>query len=107
MKINEIITESEELFPAVISAILKTEPSVTEIWFHGSRAIGTEHYDSDWDILALVPYSDQYIDIVHALTALNRRFENFDIQPCIDTSHIYRIATEEGQLLWSKDKSQR
>ena len=102
---RQLIRESKKQFSSVISAIRKIEPSVTEIWFHGSRATGHEHNRSDWDILAVIPgISDRYIEIVTAITGLNKRFKNFDIQPTVKGTMIYRTAAEEGQLLWSNNK---
>jgi predicted nucleotidyltransferase len=106
MRAWEFITENfkgnKEL---LIDAIRKAIPSVQQIWFHGSRATGTHRRDSDTDILVVVPdnlVGDSYLEIVRILQKLSKQFDNYDIQPTKVGSIIYRIAQDEGRLLWSK-----
>ena len=54
MRAQEFLTESYDFFDEIVAKIKKNIPA-KEIWFHGSRATGTEHEDSDWDILVVVP----------------------------------------------------
>jgi 8-oxo-dGTP pyrophosphatase MutT (NUDIX family) len=88
----------------VIQLILSAVPYAQEIWFHGSRSTGKHRPDSDTDILVVVPsdvVGEDYLETVMALQKVAQKFPNYDIQPTKISSNIYRIARQEGQLLWS------
>lgn len=98
------LTENKKLFSQLINDILQTVPNAIEIWFHGSRARGTNRKNSDWDIQVIVPddvRGGPYIDVNIALQELEKHYPNFDIQPGHIGDLVNRIAREEGQLLWS------
>lgn len=97
------MTESEKQFPSVVDSVVKHIPNVKEIYFHGSRAIGKERRNSDWDILVIVDSSvvgRDYLNTVFTLQKIAKNFKNFDIQPCHENDNIARIAKEEGMLLY-------
>lgn len=101
MRANEFLTESYEFFDTIVDQI-KAQVPAEEIWFHGSRATGTEHDESDWDILVIVPdniVGDEYINVTRILQSIARRYENFDIQPARASNNIARIAREEGERI--------
>jgi predicted nucleotidyltransferase len=107
MRAHEFITESEKLFPAIVSDILRVVPEAEEIWFHGSRATGTHRRNSDWDILVTVDLDKlkdrEYFDIVLALKPLNAKYKKFDIQASKKNSYEGSVeywARKEGKLLW-------
>ena len=106
---DQVMTESARVEPnnkQVVDAILKVLPISQEIWFHGSRARGTHHRNSDTDILVVVPsdiVGDPYLEAVLALRKLSAQFRNYDIQPTHNRGHIYHFAREEGKLLWAKN----
>ena len=107
MRAKEFITESEKLFPAIVSDILRVVPEAEEIWFHGSRATGTHRRNSDWDILVTVDLDKlkdrEYFDIVLALKPLNAKYKKFDIQASKKNSYEGSVeywARKEGKLLW-------
>jgi 8-oxo-dGTP pyrophosphatase MutT (NUDIX family) len=88
----------------VIQLILSAVPYAQEIWFHGSRATGKHRPNSDTDILVVVPsdvVGEDYLETVMTLQKVAQQLPNYDIQPTKISSNIYRIAHQEGQLLWS------
>ena len=112
MKINEIITESEKLFPKMIEDILHVVPEAEEIWFHGSRATGKHRRNSDWDILVIVDDNKLkdhrgHYEIEVTLRPVNAKYKNFDMQVGSKDSYggsVEYWARKEGKLLW-KDTS--
>lgn len=100
MRAEEFITESYDLFDQIVAKIKATVPA-EEIWFHGSRATGTEHEDSDWDILVIVPKMspEDYIAVEQKLQRIAGAYGNFDIQAAYANNHVARIAREEGTRL--------
>lgn len=110
------VAEGKQPGKTVVDAILKVLPMAQEVWFHGSRARGTHRKNSDTDILVVIPtdiVGDNYFAAVKALEKLSAQFDNYDIQPTKTNSNLYRIASEEGKLLWvakqpvAEDKSNR
>ena len=109
MRAREFICETEQEEPGqeVVDAILAQVPNALEIWFHGSRATGTPRYDSDTDILVVVPedvVGSPYVDIVFALQKIASKFHDYDIQPDHPNGLVHQNAQEEGELLWKADK---
>ena len=106
MRATEFLYESEKYFPNIIADILEEVPGTSEIWFHGSRAIGTHKKRSDWDILVVlsdkVKSGDEYFGVVRTLQKIASNYKNFDIQPSRKDHNIALIAKEEGRLVWSK-----
>jgi len=97
------VDEGKQPGKTVVDAILKVLPVAQEVWFHGSRARGTHRKNSDTDILVVIPtdiVGDNYFAAVKALKKLSAQFDNYDIQPTKTNSNLYRIASEEGKLLW-------
>ena len=97
------MAEGKQPGQPVVDAILKVMPTAQEIWFHGSRATGKHRKNSDTDILVVVPddlVGDQYLGVVRILQKLSSHFDNYDIQPTKSGANIYRMAQEEGRLLW-------
>lgn len=104
MRATDFIFESKTYFPALVTDILLAVPNALEIWFHGSRARGTNRNNSDWDIQVIVPDNirgGSYLDVVIKLQELEEQYNNFDIQPGHIGDLINNIARTEGQLLWS------
>jgi len=88
-----------------VDAILDVVPVATEIWFHGSRAIGKHKRTSDTDILVVVPddfKGESYLKILRILQKLSSQHKGYDIQPTHANTNIHRIAQEEGKLLYKK-----
>jgi predicted nucleotidyltransferase len=88
-----------------VDAILDVVPMATEIWFHGSRAIGKHKRTSDTDILVVVPdeyIGESYLKILRILQKLSSQYKGYDIQPTHANTNIHRIAQEEGKLLYKK-----
>jgi predicted nucleotidyltransferase len=109
MRAREFIYETDQEEPGqeVVDAILAQVPNALEIWFHGSRATGTHRYDSDTDILVVVPedvVGRPYVDIVFALQKIASKFHDYDIQPDHPGGLVHQNAQEEGELLWKADK---
>jgi predicted nucleotidyltransferase len=111
MRASEFIKESFDYVDEedLVNDILNVLPIAQEIWFHGSRATGTHHDESDTDILVILPDDisvDDRISAIHTLQRLAKRgiYSGFDIQPASSDNQIARIAREEGQLLWAKDQ---
>jgi predicted nucleotidyltransferase len=99
-----MLSEAQSLDRNVIQLILSAVPYAQEIWFHGSRATGKHRPDSDTDILVVVPANvvgEDYLETVMTLQKVAQKLSNYDIQPTKISSNIYRIARQEGQLLWS------
>jgi predicted nucleotidyltransferase len=99
-----MLSEAQSLDLNVIQLILSAVPYAQEIWFHGSRATGKHRPDSDTDILVVVPadvVGEDYLETVMTLQKVAQKLSNYDIQPTKISSNIYRIARQEGQLLWS------
>ena len=99
-----MLIEAQSLDRNVIQLILSAVPYAQEIWFHGSRATGKHRPDSDTDILVVVPadvVGEDYLETVMTLQKVAQKLSNYDIQPTKISSNIYRIARQEGQLLWS------
>lgn len=88
-----------------VDAILDVVPMATEIWFHGSRAIGKHKRTSDTDILVVIPdeyIGESYLKILRILQKLSSQHKGYDIQPTHANTNIHRIAQEEGKLLYKK-----
>jgi predicted nucleotidyltransferase len=105
-KTNEASHQYKKIHPTVVANIIAAVPDAHEIWFHGSRAIGTHKSKSDWDFLVIVPkYNNpsEYIDVIDRLHKIASKYKNYDIQPSYANNIIARIAKEEGRLLWSAD----
>lgn len=88
-----------------VDAILDVVPVATEIWFHGSRAIGKHKKTSDTDILVVLPdeyIGESYVKILRILQKLSSQYKGYDIQPTHANTNIHRIAQEEGKLLYKK-----
>jgi predicted nucleotidyltransferase len=67
-----------------------------EIWLFGSRARGTHHEDSDWDLMAVLPDDapDEHLDIV----AVWRMFKDLRLQR-VEIFPVRRRDFEEGRHL--------
>ena len=111
MRAKEFVAEAFDYVDKedLVNDILNVLPIAQEIWFHGSRSIGTHHDESDTDILVILPDDisvDDRIAAIHTLQRLSKRgmYTGFDIQPASSDNQIARIAREEGQLLWAKDQ---
>lgn len=88
-----------------VDSIREVLPIAKEIWFHGSRAIGKHKRTSDTDILVVVPdeyTGESYLKILRILQKLSSQHKGYDIQPTHRDNNIYRIAQEEGKLLWKE-----
>ena len=102
------VAEGKQPGKSVTDAIQKVLPIAQEIWFHGSRATGKHRRNSDTDILVVIPdeiVGAQYLAVVLILQKLSSDFVNYDIQPTHADDGIYRVAQEEGQLLWSNKQN--
>lgn len=98
------------MFANIIGAILQIAPKCSCIIFHGSRAIGAEREDSDWDILVVVaedqvPNGGAYLELAKQLATVAANTESpdgnpLDIQPCRPSGNLYRVALAEGRMLW-------
>jgi predicted nucleotidyltransferase/8-oxo-dGTP pyrophosphatase MutT (NUDIX family) len=88
----------------VVREIRRVVPEATEIWFHGSRARGTERPDSDWDIVVSVPESAAGPRVLELNTdvkeSLDGQFHGFDIQFVLPGNNVLVIAQEEGRRLY-------
>ena len=108
LPIKQGVAEGKQPGKSVTDAIQKVLPIAQEIWFHGSRATGKHRRNSDTDILVVIPddiVGTQYLAVVRILQKLSSDFVNYDIQPTKTGNGIYRVAQEEGQLLWSNKQN--
>lgn len=90
--VSESIKNRHQL---VIDAVNSTGLPYSEIWFHGSRAIGKHKPSSDWDYLIVVPPDEDYIKYARVFPKL-KPFKNVDIQPIRKDDNIYKVAKQEG-----------
>ena len=105
MRASELIFKRLSPGQWTVDTILDVVPMATEIWFHGSRAIGKHKRTSDTDILVVVPdeyIGESYLKILRILQKLSSQYKGYDIQPTHADTNIHRIAQEEGKLLYKK-----